>query len=79
VSYIRFGQDGSDVYLFPTSYTGTVIIECCGCWLGGCCEILETQELAVEHIAAHRAEGHSVPWWVDGDILEDDLTRYERV
>ncbi len=55
MSYCRFAWDGSDVYVFESSYG----IECCGCALDGC--TTQEPEEMILHLAQHRRAGHFVP------------------
>jgi len=63
MSYVRFGEDRSDVYIYENSLGVT----CCGCRLD---VDLFTFDLDVmlAHVAEHRVAGHNVPEWL-GDAL----------
>jgi hypothetical protein len=63
VSIVRFGTEGSNVYVF-ISADG---IECCGCGLVGTVTF-DALEPAILHLLEHRAAGHCVPGWV-GEVL----------
>ena len=66
MSYIRFGWEGSQVYIFEhvNGY-----IECCGCFLGerehgmgfGRSQNFSTGAEAAKHIIDHLQAGHVVP------------------
>lgn len=73
MSFVRFGVEGSQVYIFEEAGETKV---CCGCALTpgvGWPEFFRTHDLAamLAHVAEHRAAGHVVPDWVD-DILRDE-------
>lgn len=61
MSYVRFNEDGSDVYVFLCCYG---YLECCACRLdfedGGRFEASTTGEM-LEHLRSHRVAGHTVP------------------
>lgn len=61
MSYIRFGEAGSDVYVYP-DIKGSIC--CCGCPLAdtpwGSINFSTTAD-ALEHLRLHRAQGHCVP------------------
>ena len=57
MSYVRFGWDGSDVYVFD-SCSGR--IECCGCRFGNAFNCGVPEEM-IAHLATHRRAGHFVP------------------
>lgn len=59
MSFVRAGEDGSDVYVYPTQ-TGIV---CCGSELSPM-TVAET----LTHLQWHRGQGGRVPAWVDGYI-----------
>lgn len=70
MSFVRFTEDGSQVYIFEEAGETKV---CCRCALTpgvGWSEFFRTHELAamLTHVAEHRAAGHVVPDWVE-DIL----------
>jgi len=67
MSIVRFGEDGSDVYLY---YVSNDLIQCCGCELKP--ESPENFDArgALNHVAKHRAAGHYVPDCVDAVLLE---------
>jgi hypothetical protein len=72
VSYVRIGQDGSQVYIYP-DVDGYV--SCCFCPLDADPRTRDA-EVMLAHVAAHRAAGHHVPAWVEAD-LRDDWPRYQ--
>ena len=56
MSYCRFGEDGSDVYVYPS----TSCIVCCGCSLDGAYEADTPREM-LNHLTLHIVKGHKVP------------------
>ncbi len=60
MSYCRWGENGSDVYMFPHTM-GWVC--CCGCKLHGddSDTTFTDRRDAIEHLLAHRAKGDTVP------------------
>ena len=58
MSYCRFGEEGSDVYVFGSSLG----IECCGCSLRqGHSTLAATPQAMIAHLAEHKGAGHYVP------------------
>lgn len=72
MSYARFGQDGSDVYIFMS--TGGWL-ECCWCSLGETFEASSTAEM-LAHIDEHRSVGDFVPGHVPLDLQLDDSSNF---
>ena len=61
MSIIRFGSDGSDVYVYyGDDYEGRECLVCCGCNIGHAYNY-DTEEDMIEHLDAHRAAGQVVP------------------
>ena len=71
MSYIRFGEDGSDVYVFGSARG----IECFGCTLVSGFAAGSTQAM-VDHLQAHRAAGDTVPDYVIPDLRADDARNF---
>lgn len=72
VSYARFGQDGSDVYVYM-SVRGH--LECCGCiraTSGDVCPRADSTEEMVTHLQQHIEHGDTVPDYVIPDLRGDD-------
>lgn len=67
MAIVRWGTEGSDVYLYESTGMGCVV--CCGCALTDKTEPLPTNWDANAHIAEHRAAGHHVPAYVDIHFL----------
>ncbi|HEX6970253.1 MAG TPA: hypothetical protein VF174_15770 [Micromonosporaceae bacterium] len=71
MSFVRFGEDGSDVYIYA-DVVGEV--RCCFCPLadrfGGSDYGTRHFSLMVEHIRDHREAGHHVPDWVERGMDE---------
>lgn len=68
MSYVRWGSDGSDVYV----YLGGQLV-CCGCALearDGSASFATTDAM-IEHLRAHVAAGHCVPDHVIPDLEAD--------
>jgi hypothetical protein len=65
VSYVRFGEQDSDVYVYLDIEGG---IECCGCALVDCFNAPTAQAMA-DHLRRHLAAGHTVPAGVIEDVL----------
>jgi hypothetical protein len=68
MSYVRWGEDDSDVYVYEDVRGGLM---CCGCSLGvfppGSAPMLD-QERFVEHLREHIAAGDVVPGYVIPDV-----------
>lgn len=69
MSYVRFSEDGSNVYIY-NDVRGYVI--CCGCLFGGMdpgtdFHTTELDEMLF-HIKMHRIANHYVPEWVDEEL-----------
>jgi hypothetical protein len=73
VSYVRFGEDGSDVYVFRTMVGDVEMFECCWCSFVGE-EALSwafrtvTAATMVDHLRSHVDGGETVPGWVLEDL-----------
>ena len=59
MSYARFGEDGSDVYLYSVAPCGDYF-ECCSCTLK-LRGTLPTPQAAIRHLEEHVAAGDCVP------------------
>lgn len=79
VSFVRFGTDGSQVYIYEINQTdadGRLLKVCHNCallggsWLRTGVTNFETSDLTamLKHLAEHRAAGHRVPDWLDDDL-----------
>lgn len=69
MSYVRWGTDNSDVYLYESA-DGCV---CCGCSIDLADPIgYTTRNLddMLAHLRLHRKVGHVVPDWVDTALRE---------
>lgn len=73
MSYVRLGEEGSDVYVFLSCYGR---LECCGCCLFGITAFTTTTAAMFEHLREHRRAGHVVPdstfERLDADAEEDN-------
>lgn len=71
MSYVRFTEEGSDVYIYE-DVRGFVI--CCGCIFGGPepADDFRTTVLddMLAHVKRHRDAEHHVPAWVDADLRD---------
>lgn len=74
MSYIRFGEDGSSVYVFLAE---SGHLECCGCISRehGSFKAYSLGDM-LHHLQAHRNAGHRVPRYVD-DRLEAEREEIE--
>ena len=73
MSYIRFGWEGSQVYVYE-HYNGYV--QCCGCALGGRSQNFATGAEAAKHLIDHLEAGHVVPdAWA---LIEEVFNRADR-
>ena len=62
MSLVRWGTDGSDVYVYESCYGG---LECCACPLtGDSINTGDDPEKMALHLEEHREAGHTVPQWV---------------
>jgi hypothetical protein len=68
VSYVRFGSDGSDVYVYLSDRG----LECCGCSLSERSVVTRDTGEMVAHLAAHAAAGHTVPEYAVPELRADD-------
>ena len=71
MSYVRFGEEGSSVYIYPDIRGFTT---CCACAFTPPDEDdFRTVDLddMLAHIARHRGAGHVVPDFVDADMRAD--------
>jgi hypothetical protein len=57
MSYIRFNEDGSDVYVFLNC---DGYLSCCGCKLDQAWQHYSTADM-LDHLRAHIGAGHCVP------------------
>jgi hypothetical protein len=58
MSFVRFGEQGSDVYVYESTAGG---FECCRCELRGGIVTVPDPAGMIEHPLEHRAAGHVVP------------------
>jgi hypothetical protein len=72
MSYARFSAS-SDVYVFM-SVGGW--LECCGCLLEDEWVFTDTASM-IEHLAEHRAAGHSVPD-IEDELRADDAENFPK-
>ena len=72
MSYARFGWEGSDVYVFATSYGGEDKLECCGCILNVTSQRFSSVQEMVDHLAEHTANGHHVPDTVVPELWDEE-------
>lgn len=70
MAYSRFSY--ADVYVFMSVYGA---LECCGCSLSGDWNYDSTQAM-VDHLAEHRAAGHSVPAGIEDELRRDDAENF---
>ena len=70
MSYVRFTEAGSHVYVFLSVHGS---LECCGCSLAedGIATNVKTVGEMLAHLDAHRAAGDVVPRFVDERIRDD--------
>lgn len=70
MSFVRFGTDGSAVYIYDDTVEG---LTCCGCILTDPWPAFgdDGHAAMLAHIAEHRAAGHRVPAWVDDALRAD--------
>lgn len=67
MSFIRVGEQDSDVYVYPGEYSN-------GVEYFMCCERLATKDDMVDHLLGHRAIGDRVP-----DEAFDRLAEWDRI
>lgn len=67
MSYVRWGADGSDVYIYDDVYVG---LYCCACELEGATCGTDFDAM-LTHIALHRQMGDHVPEWVDQELKNE--------
>jgi hypothetical protein len=64
VSFVRVGEDGSDVYIYADSRG---YVTCCWCPLDADPRTTD-RDVMLAHVADHRQAGHHVPDWVDARL-----------
>lgn len=69
MSYIRFGELDSQVYVIPTEDG----LECCGCILGAACYKSRSMREFVQHLLTHEDAGHVVPPSVYWSLREAEV------
>lgn len=67
MSFIRAGEQGSDVYVYPGEYSS-------GLEYFQCCERFDTKGEMFDHLVEHRAAGECVP-----DVTFARLAEWDRV
>ena len=73
MSYVRFGQDGSAVYVFAAQDdSGHTWLECGGCLLHGSSYLASSTTEMITHLAEHSAAGQFVPECVVPELQADD-------
>lgn len=75
VSIVRFGSDGSDVYVYESSRG----LECCGCNMrdAGYGPLDGTVAEMVEHLKRHVAAGDCVPEYVFEELVDYKIGDWE--
>jgi hypothetical protein len=68
MSIVRFGEEGSDVYVFYSSEG----IECCGCKQVGRSVSYEDERRMIDHLLVHRERGDYVPPFVFDDLRREE-------
>ena len=71
MSFVRFGEDNSDVYV----YESAMGLECCGCKLNKTLEFkyFSLYSEMIEHLQLHQDQGHQVPEFVFVELRESKL------
>lgn len=72
MSYIRFGEDGSNVYMYGSKDDW---ICCCFCALAEKSQYLKTHQDAMMHLDEHRKHGHIVPEHVYERLRAEDAEK----
>lgn len=75
MSYVRFGADGSDVYVFHCASAD--VIECCGCAITPSPApnpAYARRSEVINHLLEHQHAGHVVPRWVLEGLWEEIKT-----
>jgi hypothetical protein len=82
-TYVQFGQDKSQVFVFMspgTDFMPTPHLVCALCFLGDVSKGWEHRatntQCMVQHLLDHTAEGHHVPGYVITELLADDLENF---
>jgi hypothetical protein len=68
MSYIRFGTDGSDVYVYHA--TDGVLV-CSGCPFRVPVGWFAKRSEMINHLLEHQHAGHCVPAWVIENLFEE--------
>ena len=67
MSLVRFGSNGSDVYVYESDRG----LECCGCWLDAeASPYFETADEMIDHLRQHLVAGHHVPSFVFDSLVD---------
>lgn len=80
MSFIRFGEHGSTVYVYAGAVTGWgEVLICCGCF--GDAGAYETAAEMIAHLRAHQAHGDVVPEHIFPGLAEwrHDITGPELI
>jgi len=67
MSYVRLGENGSDVYVYDSALGG---FECCACKLDATVAFL-TRSGMIAHLQEHIAAGHVVPAYAIERLQEE--------
>ena len=74
MSYIRFGERGSDVYVYLTDEDAPqTTVHCCACLLDpeDACRWATDVQVMATHLKRHQEAGHAVPDGVIDAILDN--------
>lgn len=73
MSIVRFGSDGSDVYVYESSRG----LECCGCSLERTSQTFDSADAMIEHLRQHVAAGDHVPEYVFEELVDYKIGDWE--
>lgn len=73
MSYARFGEEGSDVYVFLTDVRGEEKYQCCACFLlqDSSSVYTDSAQDMIDHLEYHVEQGHTVPARAFEELQED--------
>jgi hypothetical protein len=76
MSYARFAEEGSDVYVFAsTDAFKNTVLECCGCRISKDWTYYSTQTM-VDHLEEHIKQGDTIPATLIPELWFDDKQNF---
>lgn len=69
MAFVRFGEDGSDVYVIENT---AGYYECCGCKVFHGSEMFDSMQALISHLRQHEGVGHKVPDSCYASLVRDE-------